>query len=137
MNTRMNKSRLTVLGLTGFLLSCLLAIPGTASSTTVNQWPIGVSFGSWPDDSEWKPVNALNDPDDNGTATAVTEFVGDTTNPGFYIAKSPGYLFFRMRVQYPGAVTVPTGTTPAAPFNSGSIFLLINKSDTPSGGTPA
>ena len=123
MNTRMNNGRLTMLGLTGFLLSCLLAIPGTASSATVNQWPIGVSFGSWPQDSEWRAVNALKDPDD-GVTNPVTEFVGDTTNPGFYIAKSPGYLFFRMRVQYPGAVTVPTGTTPATPFNSGSILAL-------------
>jgi len=124
----------------GLLLVALLT-SGLALGGTQIQWPVQDSsfLGSWPEGSEWRAVNALNDFDD-GVTNPVTEFVGNDTYPGFYIAKKAvsgkDYLFFRIRVQYPGDVTAPTGK-PADPFNNGSILLLINKSDTLAAGTPA
>ena len=81
----------------GLLLCGLLVASTQALAATVNQWPVGKSFNSWP--SAWTPINALND-GDNALTNTTLEFVGDATNPGFYIAKSANYLFFRIRVQY-------------------------------------
>ncbi len=76
---------------------------------TVYQWPPGApttdplsALGqSWP--GTWTPVTSLNDPNDGNAATL--EFVGDALNPGFYIARTSDYLFFRIRMNYSGVVS--------------------------------
>lgn len=121
------------------LMMALLIISGGAVGGTVNQWPIGVTTfnGYWP--ANWAPINGLNDGTASGGGYPQWDFVGDTTNPGFYMAKGPGptgagdYLFFRMRVAYTGTAGTPSGTTPAAPFDNGSLMVLIQKNTTDNG----
>ena len=103
------------------LMMTLLIISGGAVGDTVNQWPIGDTtfVGYWP--TNWAPINGLNDAIISGGSYPQADFVGDTTNPGFYMAKGAGptgagdYLFFRMRVAFTGTAGTPT-TKPVAPF---------------------
>ncbi|HRZ24354.1 MAG TPA: hypothetical protein P5326_09985, partial [Candidatus Contendobacter sp.] len=125
----------------GLLLVALLT-SGLALGETQIQWPVKDSsfVGSWPSDSEWKGLHILDDLANDVTGNGHLNFVGDTKNPGFYIAKKTvsgtPYLFFRIRVNYSGTVTEPTCTTltpPAAPtgcnqaspFSGGTILLYI------------
>jgi len=56
------------------------------------------------DSLSWTAKPSLNDPVDGG---GKLDFVGDTQNPGFFMAQNAAYLFFRMRVNVASA---PTGT---------------------------
>lgn len=59
---------------------------------------------AWPE--FWTPVPSLNDGGDAGIKGKL-DFVGDAQNPGFYMAESASYLFFRMRV---AVASAPLGT---------------------------
>lgn len=52
---------------------------------------------TWPDDSRWKVISSLNDPDDGLTVQRL-DFVGDATNPGGYYYNDGTYIYFRVRV---------------------------------------
>jgi hypothetical protein len=103
-------------------LACLvLALMTVLPPTTASARPLGdaTSYGgvysSWP--TTWSALNSLNDPHDVGLANERIDFVGDTTNPGAYVASNSTYLFFRIRVD-DGAPTTFADT----------ILILIDKS---------
>ncbi len=124
---------------TGFLMLGLVLAIGQAVASTQIQWPVKDSafVGSWPSDSEWTPLHALDDPANDVSPTDnVWNFVGDSNNPGFYIARKTvsgiDYLFFRIRVNWSGTVAEPActsiNTPPTAPSGCDTIR--------PFGGTP-
>lgn len=82
-----------------FALSLVLVLSFAPTHVFANQPRSASSYGgtypSWP--TTWKAINSLNDPDD-GLTNARIDFVGDATDPGFYIAGNSNYCFFRIRV---------------------------------------
>lgn len=88
------------------VLFALLAAPALHAATLAYYGPASGPDGTnaWP--STWVSIASLNDGADTGLAGKV-DFVGDVQNPGFFVAESPTYLFFRMRVNTANA---PLGT---------------------------
>lgn len=123
----------------------LLSVAGRADAGEQIQWPPKNSTfsGAWP--TQWTRVDVLNDLREDvapqkADIISPFNFVGDSNNPGFYIAKKTvdgaPYLFFRIRVNWDGTVTEPPCTVPtppapptactkAAPFDTGTILLFV------------
>lgn len=55
----------------------------------------------------WMPLMGLNDAFDSGVSKELN-FVGDSSNPGAYMATTTTYVYFRMRVAYDVAVNPTT-----------------------------
>jgi hypothetical protein len=76
-------------------------------------------WGNGTDSIAWTAMPSLNSPVNPALSTkGQLDFVGDSSNPGFYTAQDASYLFFRMRVDFGGTVT---GTT-----FSGAHLLFID-----------
>lgn len=88
------------------VLLALMAAPALHAATLAYYGPAAGPDGTnaWP--TTWVPIASLNDGADTGLAGKV-DFVGDAQNPGFFVAESPTYLFFRMRVN---TASAPLGT---------------------------
>jgi len=86
---------------TALVAMCFATSLVTSSAATMTWYgPAEGPDGSnaWP--SSWTAVPSLNSPVNSGI-TGELDFVGDTTNPGFYLSQSSTFLFFRMRVNVP------------------------------------
>ncbi len=120
----------------------------SGANCIVNQYPSAQgsnpprAFTGWPDGTTvvWKSLSGLNDycndtnPTGSCTTLSVTNFVGDSANPGFYYTKcgtnttKDNYLCYRVRVNWNGRVGEPSGRRPASPFNADTIYLMLQRS---------
>lgn len=95
--TRECIERLGIAGLVAAIIS--FGAIGVATAATTDR--VG-SGHTWP--STWQAVPGLNDPHDIGVVEKM-DFVGDSSDPGFYTYYDGSYLNFRIRVDEGGAVT--------------------------------
>ncbi|MBP7227925.1 MAG: hypothetical protein KA988_02340 [Longilinea sp.] len=94
------KTRLWRLGIV-FFLGFLLTSGDVLASSLQTASSYGGTFANWP--TVWTALPAFNDPDD-GLANERIDLVGDSNDPGFYVASNSQYVCFRIRVD-DGAVT--------------------------------
>lgn len=114
------------LGILALLSTGWLAAPLAAQSNALDHFGSGLT---WPTDAQWTAVSGFTDPDDG--LTDYLDFVGDATYPCLYTAVQNGYVFFRIRVQYPSNVTT------SSPFEKGgTVGVLINYYDAGDDGYP-
>ena len=76
---------------------------------------------TWPTEGQWIALNNGKAETDNDGGNGALDFVGDSTNPGFYYAASSSYVFFRMRLDL-DVINKTTGNTPP----NAAIGILID-----------
>ena len=81
----------------------------------------GCSGVTWP--TTWTAVTAMNDVanDEAGASGPENDIVGNATYAAFYTARVGNYLFFRLRVNAPAAITAPL----TSPFVNDSIWIYL------------
>jgi hypothetical protein len=103
----------------GLITMLLWGFPAAPKAAIFEQ--IG-HYTGWPTDAEWLKVPSLDDGDD-GLVRDHLDFVGNTAYPGFYKANmNSGYIFFRIRVDFDGPVTIDT-------FSDSVIVVIDYNSD--------
>ena len=125
---------------TGLLCLAFITIGGAGTSWAANtcHYPLTTASGTdcsgntfaWPGSSDWRAISSSTDASGDITGTYPTnselDFVGNDSCPGLYsYIGNPGgdtYMYYRMRVNYPGTVTSGGSGT-----FGGSIFLLLRK----------
>jgi len=124
--------RATRRGLSGLLLLCLWVLSGSALSVNVINHIGNPGTNFWPGEGSnppWVATHTLDDAkNDVGTNGEFLNFVGDSSDAGFYTAQYGGYLYFRMRT----AIGVTTQLVPPyAPYTSlNTIFLFVQNATT-------
>ncbi len=107
----------------GLALLLLLLIPADLSRAgpAAIYHHFGPSSFTWPTDSQWIVLSALNDPDD-GLTKEYLDFVGNSNYPGFYYHVGVNYIYFRIRVDFDGTVSSST-------FNDTVMIMLDRGGD--------
>jgi hypothetical protein len=113
--TTQNMGLTRILTLTGVLLA------GTAAAGTVAQF--GGTYNYWP--TVWTSLIALNDPSGDISRNSSDFYSGSGSTA--YYAQDSGYLYFRARINYTGAISAGT--------LSDSYFIFVDRQNWSSGGT--